>query len=1284
MNKQNDIISNISYTNKDFNSIYNELLDLTKNLSDTWDPSQSNESDPGVVLLKLCALIGDKNNYNIDKNILECFPLSVTQEGNARNLYDSLGYHMKWYQSATLGVSDTLQGVGFAINNPEQLTSYTLPAFTILCNSAKDITYCTLTKVELETDKLVYSPVIQGSPFDYSVNGNTTITLNNLDSNLRLYFTDTKIAENGVFIKNANTGDNWFESDWKKVDNLSSYASQEKVFAFGVLPNSNICYIQFPDDIANIIGDGLNIKYIVSSGEDGNIKSNVLTDFLNDLSYGTGEDQISINDYINIIQVDPITSGKDPETLSQAYENYKRIVGTFNTLVTKRDYENYIYNLNFNNLPIISNCKVTDRTNDLNTTVKYQVWDPNYSNSKYINSQMSPYQIGLYLLNYVENISTKENYYQTFSPNMDQYKLMDINSSLEDIKAVQHDLILPTTDTFINIDPIKFMFINDYIIKGSILTYFNVSEQEAKDIENNVLITLYQSFNSRNLHYGEGLSYEDIINTIIKADSRIKNVILNQVSYDTNLITNNNEIIPFNNENIDVCNEVVTKSILAGTTSLYNISNYFKYDFGQSSSVAFIEDGKTVSNYTSFTSTDDYVGYYILLDGECEEVTSDNKNLLRIIPGSTVAYTEELSIASLNILDNIKSIYTEFNANIPGESIIPLIPLTLQDNQLIQLYAPSYVTTTNYGYYTKYTWNSANSINQNEIYELTDSETLTISEIYVNGELQDPIILSAGTIIQPTFTLNANSSGVLNSNQFIYKKELDTRDLTQGTDYIFISNDSQDIIEIDDTIGRLLTENEFLLIPNSTKTELIIWGSGTLLKAKSGTISLKRTVLKDEDTNKYIKENITNINWNILSDDLNLTVMDIISLGANTKVYAENTININNTAQSLGTNKIYYQNPGADSYTTIISNNFQNWQIRSRLMINSNISNNQRLHRYELLTIVKEESSVDVKYIVCADNINQPYFVFNNSIVLPGGREYDVEDLDITQGYIYNISDDEDYERDSQTGMIKFDYDIIGSTQKSLSTSIMISIDSDTRKAYSWLVPIKVTTSSDPNSYISMTNCKIFNPYESNYSNGGQKTFASLPTLSSSVLNKYYSVTDAFITDDRFVEGAGKSYPADTRVLVINIGTSNTPIYKYTIYDPDYVGHLTSGVYILKIISSSYITLTLGIDSAIEIGYPIKLNGLNQELNYSNINLDYDINDQEENIYSIINDLSIHTNSNIIEQFNYLYIPEEKNTIINPLEPESFWNNNHVYNNFILPRINFEKSSIKVNNNNIF
>ena len=55
-----DIVNNnqsISYTNLDFSSIYTEVLDLIKNLTYKWDPSISDESDPGVILAKLSALI---------------------------------------------------------------------------------------------------------------------------------------------------------------------------------------------------------------------------------------------------------------------------------------------------------------------------------------------------------------------------------------------------------------------------------------------------------------------------------------------------------------------------------------------------------------------------------------------------------------------------------------------------------------------------------------------------------------------------------------------------------------------------------------------------------------------------------------------------------------------------------------------------------------------------------------------------------------------------------------------------------------------------------------------------------------------------------------------------------------------------------------------------------------------------------------------------------------------------------------------------------------------------
>jgi hypothetical protein len=159
----------------------------------------------------LCAIIADKNNYNIDKSILECFPQSVTQVGNARNLYNYLGYNMEWYKSA---FSD-LGNVGFKAlpklysNEQNNKENHIIPAFTNLTDSTGEIIYTTLRDVTLQEstlDDIIYTPVIQGSYQDYEINGETKISVNNLSADRKLYFTETQVAENGIFIQNSIEG----------------------------------------------------------------------------------------------------------------------------------------------------------------------------------------------------------------------------------------------------------------------------------------------------------------------------------------------------------------------------------------------------------------------------------------------------------------------------------------------------------------------------------------------------------------------------------------------------------------------------------------------------------------------------------------------------------------------------------------------------------------------------------------------------------------------------------------------------------------------------------------------------------------------------------------------------------------------------------------------------------------------------------------------------------------------------------------------------------------------
>ena len=66
------------------------------------------------------------------------------------------------------------------------------------------------------------------------------------------------------------------------------------------------------------------------------------------------------------------------------------------------------------------------------------------------------------------------------------------------------------------------------------------------------------------------------------------------------------------------------------------------------------------------------------------------------------------------------------------------------------------------------------------------------------------------------------------------------------------------------------------------------------------------------------------------------------------------------------------------------------------------------------------------------------------------------------------------------------------------------------------------------------------------YKPGGSYAFASLPAASADTVGYVYDVTDAFVTTENFVEGAGHNYPAGTNVVVIEVAGEPTA-YKYDV-----------------------------------------------------------------------------------------------------------------------------------------
>ena len=362
---------NISYTNLDFSSIYTEVIDLIKQLTYRWDPSISDESDPGVILVKLSALIADKCNYNIDKNILETFPLSVTQEGNARQLYDQLGYYMDWYESASVPV--LLSWIG---NTEDSSVSYTIPKFTPIQDDEGSHVY---TIVGHEgTDEVVVSNTIlpsdgkaitaiamEGVATQYQFENEIVITSQMVDPlSRRLYFPHSFVSQNGVFIKNTDQ-ENY--ASWKRVNNLYEDSFNQLRYVFGYDSSSDTCFLEFPDNYSELFGSGIEITYLTIPSETSDIPAQALNQFVAPIPVGGESNVVLDSSNVKISNFTSAYGHKDIEGLDDAYVNYKRTVGTFKTLVTLRDYLNFIRN---QELDICSNAFVCDRTNDIQSTYK--------------------------------------------------------------------------------------------------------------------------------------------------------------------------------------------------------------------------------------------------------------------------------------------------------------------------------------------------------------------------------------------------------------------------------------------------------------------------------------------------------------------------------------------------------------------------------------------------------------------------------------------------------------------------------------------------------------------------------------------------------------------------------------------------------------------------------------------------------------------------------------------------------------------------------------------------
>ena len=996
-------ISNLSYCSKDFYQIYPEIVDLVKNLTEgAYDPENTNESDPGIVLLKVAAFLADKINYNIDKNILEVFITSATQEDSFRKICEMLGYNIKYYNSAETTVS--VMWTGEELPEEGELTENTpryiaLPPFkTVLTNEAKDVSYVLTGNGITLTHRYeaVEAPAMQGELVDLEINADNIVLANNIDDNNRLYLPEQMIAENGIWITNASD-----KKEWKRVDNLNTQLKGNPVWKFGYDSSRQTPYIEFPSDYPSLMQEGLQIKYIRTSGASGNIKAGILTKLMNNsvetniVNENNETPELDIESNLVIKNLYATTNGTNIETLTEAYNGFKRTIGTFDTLTTCRDYSNAIYAMvvdeKTDNTPLVSNCQVSDIRDELNyakTVASYSslgttylnVSDQDYVKGKittsrdvapqdgfYLADKITDFDLFLYPLNPIKNKYSDATFKQSFQPLSTTTNLnyTSILANLEDYKTISHKINLVE-------DPNDLYLIKNYYdLKGKIITRNKVNKFEEAQIKANIYDALYRNFNARQLEYGEEIPYESLVSVIENSDERIRTVLLDEPDLSTVYMTANGKekalkYMTSDEDSTSNYYKYVAKNVLAGKVPLFNYNTAIQSTFYECNG----EDDNIYGGENNYYQSD--------------EVTKDN------------------SIT-----------YISTNYRINPLDISTSKPLKLEENEGIQLICSKLAAEVTYPMYTNYNLilSDSNSITVNTPYQLQNGDNL-----YINYTDSDKVeywiryykdgndfkketwkgnvgvattetfsgIIQANIELPPTSGSFSKTSGwpsswpitglySLKTSQEISVMKRNSASIKQTALVYWLGNNNNTLsfTNVKDEIYEcILNDGEYFFYTNKAKTDLLTLGPGTKLTyhasinekvgsewpdtiiwALNEAESITKEDVAENGIGAFAQNDWIQKNWND-NNYLETEQMEIINLGKSVEI-TELTVKDGSSLSSEAWSKLnkiqYIQNNQPNTIESVEA--VKEWSIRSVLDLNMGPSRNQTLKENQSITL---------------------------------------------------------------------------------------------------------------------------------------------------------------------------------------------------------------------------------------------------------------------------------------------------------------------------------------------
>lgn len=303
----------ISYSNKDYESLRQELLARVPQLTDRW--TDFNESDLGVALLELFCGVGDMLAYYLDAQAAEAFLPTARQRQNVINLCKLVGYRLDTPIAATTTLRFTM---------PSAMSEdITVPARTV-CKAPLDDG-----DVEFETveDAIIPRGQLMADAGARQGARRSEEFVSTGDRTQRFALSSTSIAQDSVHIR---VGDD----DWEEARFFIDSAPDSKHFQVET-DGLDVAWIIFGDGIHGAIppaGETITIEYLETLGSEGNIGRELVTEIVSPVYHNGTQIELTVTNPI------ASTGGSDREGLEHAKLQAPAELRSLWKAVTKDDY----------------------------------------------------------------------------------------------------------------------------------------------------------------------------------------------------------------------------------------------------------------------------------------------------------------------------------------------------------------------------------------------------------------------------------------------------------------------------------------------------------------------------------------------------------------------------------------------------------------------------------------------------------------------------------------------------------------------------------------------------------------------------------------------------------------------------------------------------------------------------------------------------------------------------------------------------------------------------------